>query len=180
MEELVDSPAEREQVRETGRLAVDVATPGVFCRVVRGYDRVDTADSLLGALLFGIPMFVEGGTNEVGAFVATHPPYLLATHLMTIGPVVGLIYVAGIQDVCVYRPFFGIVPRRLVGVLSVSFGTALLMTVGGVSPGPTRGLHSRLSASRSSRWPSVGHSGISCRGANRAPHLTTVKSGRAI
>ena len=127
LEELVDSEAERERVRETMRLAVDVATPGVFGRVIRGYDRADLAESVLGALLFGIPMFVESGTNEVGAFVATNPLYLLVTHAIALAVVVGIIYVAEIQDVRVYEPFFGIIPRRLVGVLGVSFVTALLM-----------------------------------------------------
>lgn len=66
LEGMVDSPEAREQVRETMRMAVDVSTPDLFGRVIRGYGRADIAESLLGALLFAIPMFVEGGTNEVG------------------------------------------------------------------------------------------------------------------
>jgi uncharacterized membrane protein len=127
LEELVDSPEEREKVRKTMRMTVDVNTPDVFGRVICGYDRADLAESVLGALLFGIPMFVEGGTNEVGAFIATHPLYLLGTYALALAVVVGIIYVAEIQDVRVHNPFFGVVPRRLVGVMGVSFGTALLM-----------------------------------------------------
>jgi uncharacterized membrane protein len=127
LEGMVDSPEAREQVRETMRMAVDVGTPDFFGQVIRGYDRADLAESLLGALLFGIPMFVEGGTNEVGAFVATHPLYLLGTHVLALAIVISIIYVADFQDVRVHRPFLGIVPRRLVGVMSVSFLTAVVM-----------------------------------------------------
>jgi uncharacterized membrane protein len=109
------------------RMAVDVGTPDFFGQVIRGYDRADLAESLLGALLFGIPMFVEGGTNEVGAFVATHPLYLLGTHVLALAIVISIIYVADFQDVRVHRPFLGVVPRRLVGVMSVSFLTAVVM-----------------------------------------------------
>jgi uncharacterized membrane protein len=127
LEGMVDSPEAREQVRETMRMAVDVGTPDFFGQVIRGYDRADLAESLLGALLFGIPMFVEGGTNEVGAFVATHPLYLLGTHVLALAIVISIIYVADFQDVRVHRPFLGVVPRRLVGVMSVSFLTAVVM-----------------------------------------------------
>ena len=127
LEEMVDSPEARAQVRETMRMAVDVSTPDVFGRVIRGYDRADIAESVLGSLLFGIPMFVEGGTNEVGAFVATHPLYLLGTLALALAVVIGIVYIADIQDVRVYQPLFGFVPRRLVGVLGVAFVTAVVM-----------------------------------------------------
>jgi uncharacterized membrane protein len=127
LEGMVKSPAAREQVRETMRVALDVDTDGVFGNVIRGYDRGDMAESLLGALVFGIPMFVEGGTNEVGAFVATHPVFFIATHAVALALVIGILYVADIQDVRVHRPFFGLIPRRLVGVMTVPMLTALLM-----------------------------------------------------
>jgi uncharacterized membrane protein len=127
LEALVQTPAAREQVRETMRVAMDVDTGGVFGRVIKGYDRGDLAESLLGALVFGIPMFVESGTNEVGEYVASHPAFLVATHAVALGLVIGILYVADIQDVRVYKPLFGVVPRRLVGVMSVPMLTALFM-----------------------------------------------------
>ncbi|MEF8784557.1 MAG: DUF2391 family protein [Haloarculaceae archaeon] len=130
LEEMVDSQAAREHVRETMRMAVGVGTTGVFGQIIRGYDRADIAESVLGALLFGIPMFVEGGTNEVGAFVATHPIYFVGTHVLALGVVVSIIYVADIQDVRIHRPIFGLVPRRLVGVMSISFLIAVVMMTG--------------------------------------------------
>ncbi|WP_336021868.1 DUF2391 family protein [Halobellus salinisoli] len=131
--ETVDSPKERERVRSARRAAVvAVADAPVFGRVIRGFDRADLAEAFLGCVLFGIPMFVEGGTNEVGQHLATHPISLVGTLVGTVGLVVGILYVADIQDVRVQDPLFGVVPRRLVAVLGVSFLTAaVVMTAWG-------------------------------------------------
>ncbi|SEG21697.1 DUF2391 domain-containing protein [Halobellus limi] len=130
--ETVDSPAERARVRRARRAAViattaaaEAADAPVFGRVIRGFDRSDLAEAFLGSFLFGVPMFVEGGTNEVGAFLARRPLFLFGTVLSAIGLVVGILYVAEIQDVRVHNPILGVVPRRLVGVLGVSFLTAV-------------------------------------------------------
>jgi uncharacterized membrane protein len=126
--ETVDSPAEREQVRAARNAAVVAAQDDdVFGQVIRGYDRSDLAEAFVGSLLFGFPMFVEGGTNEVGAFLAATPTALLGTLVGAVGLVIGLLYVADIQDVRVHRPILGLVPRRLVGTLGVSFATAAVM-----------------------------------------------------
>ena len=126
--EVVDSSEEQERVRAARNAAVLAADDAeVFGRVIEGYDRADLAEAFVGSLLFGIPMFVEGGTNEVGAFLAANPLSLVGTVLGTIGLAIGILYVADIQDVRVYKPILGVVPRRLVGVLGASFVTALVM-----------------------------------------------------
>jgi uncharacterized membrane protein len=127
--ETVDDPDEREQVEETLRVAIEVESsrPGVFGRVVRGFDRGDLAEALLGSVLFGIPMAVEDGALDAGAFVADRPLYLAGTVAFTIAAVYGVIYVADIQDVRVHRPILGVVPRRLVGVLGVATVTAVAL-----------------------------------------------------
>ena len=129
--ETVDSPEERARVRTARRAAVTAAAEApVFGRVIRGFDRSDLAEAFLGSFLFGVPMFVEGGTNEVGEFLARRPLFLTGTLLSGIGLVIGILYVAEIQDVRVQDPFFGVIPRRLVGVLGVSFLTALVVMTG--------------------------------------------------
>ncbi|MFB6091945.1 MAG: DUF2391 family protein [Haloquadratum sp.] len=131
LEETVDSDEEREQVKTARRAALSAAgSSAVFGRVVRGFDRADLAEAFLGSVLFGVPMFVEGGTNEVGTFLAAHPVALVGTLAASVALVVGVLYVADIQDVRVHNPFFGVVPRRLVGVLGVSFLTALVVMTG--------------------------------------------------
>jgi uncharacterized membrane protein len=127
--ETVDSPEEKERVRAARNAAVVAANDDdeVFGQVIKGYDRADLAEAFVGSLLFGIPMFVEGGTNEVGAFLASNPISLVGTLVGAVGLIIGVLYVAEIQDVRVYKPILGIVPRRLIGVLGASFGTALVM-----------------------------------------------------
>jgi uncharacterized membrane protein len=127
LEDTVDDPEERQQVRETMRVARRVSTPNAFGRVIRGFDRHDAAEALVGSVVFGIPMLVEGGTIEIGAFIAAHPASFAVTLLGTIGLVVGLLYVAEIQQVEIHEPLFGVVPRRLAGVVGVSFATAVVM-----------------------------------------------------
>ncbi|WP_135830380.1 DUF2391 domain-containing protein [Halorussus halobius] len=130
LEETVDDPDEREQVRETMRVARRVRTTGAFGRVIRGFDRRDASEALVGSVVFGVPMLVEEGTLEVGAFVAANPVSLVGTVLGTVAIVVGLLYVAEIQRVEIHEPFFGVVPRRLAGVLTISFATAAVLMTG--------------------------------------------------
>jgi len=130
----VDDPDERERVEAAMRTAAAVEPPPMFGRVIRGFDRGDVAETLLGSALFGIPMLVEGGTGEVGAFLATHPASILGTLAFTVAVVVGILYVSEIQDVRVTKRILGIVPYRLVGVLGVSlaFATASMTAWGRV------------------------------------------------
>jgi uncharacterized membrane protein len=122
----VDDPAERERVAAAMRTAAAVEPVGVFGRVVSGFDRGDAAEALLGSALFGIPMLVEGGTSEVGEFLAMHPVSVLGTFAFTVVAVVGILYVSDIQDVRVTHRLLGVVPRRLAGVLGISFAFAVV------------------------------------------------------
>ncbi|WP_415382886.1 DUF2391 family protein [Halosimplex sp. TS25] len=127
LEETVDDHEEREQVRETMRMMRDVQEPAVFGRVVFGFDRSDAAEALLGSLLFGIPMFVEGGTEEVGDFIAVRPHYFVLTNALTVALVIGILYVADFQDVRVHNPILGVLPRKFLGVLTIPLLTALVV-----------------------------------------------------
>lgn len=127
LEDLVESPEAREQVRETMRTAMAVEERSVLGRVVHGFDTSDAAESILGALIFGIPMFVESGTQEIGAFLAANPPLFAFTTALGVVLVVGILYVADIQDVRVKNPLFGLVPRKPLGVVVLAYLTALVM-----------------------------------------------------
>lgn len=128
LEELVQTTEARAQVRETMRVAMKVAqNTGPFGRVVRGFGREDLAEAFLGSLLFGIPMAVEGGTQEVGEFIASRPVFLGGSVLFTVGIVIGILYVADFQDVRIQNPVFGVIPRRLVGVLGIAFLTSFIL-----------------------------------------------------
>jgi uncharacterized membrane protein len=121
------------RVRESIRMARRIDDPDpVFGRVIKGFDRHDAAEALVGSVVFGIPMVIEGGTLEAGEYLAMHPIYFLGTLVAGIGIVVGLLYVAEIQDVRVVDPFFGVIPRRPVGLLTIAALTAFgMMTAWG-------------------------------------------------
>lgn len=128
LERLVDSPEEREQVRAARTEALEaLEAERVFGKVIRGFGRGDAAEALLGSVLLGIPMLMEGGTFEAGAFVAARPLFLAGTALFSVAMVAGILYVAEIQDVRIHEPFLGIVPRRLAGVLVVAVLTAVAL-----------------------------------------------------
>lgn len=136
IEELVDElegieaevadPETRARLEEAMEDLAALQPPG-FGNVIVGFDHRDAAEALLGALLLGIPMFVEGGTLEIGAFVARHPVLLVGTVVATVAMVVSILYVAEFQDVRIHEPLLGFVPRRLVGVVGISLATALVM-----------------------------------------------------
>ena len=132
LEDIVDSDEERKQVREAMRAATDAQDddPAVFGRVIWGFDREDFAEAVLGSLLFGIPMAVEGGTVDAGRHIAQHPIYFAATLVTAVAMAVGILYVADFQDVRVAHRIFGVIPRRLAGVTLTAFGTAVALLTG--------------------------------------------------
>ncbi len=133
LEETVDTNEERKKVRDVMHTAIQATkTERMFGRVIKGFDRGDIAEALLGSIIFGVPMVVEGGTQEVAEFLAIHPIYLAGNVLFSIGTVLGILYIADIQEVKIHKPIFGLIPRRLIGVILTSFTTALiLMTMWG-------------------------------------------------
>lgn len=142
LEDEVMDPEARERLEEAIEAAEEVQAEvevlqtnrrkGTFGRIIRGFDRHDAAEAFLGALLFGIPMGVEGGTNEVGEFMTGHPILFVLSLVATVGLVVSILFVAKFQEVRVKDPVLGFIPRRLLGVLGISFGTSVaLLTIWG-------------------------------------------------
>lgn len=128
LEDHVGDHASRSRVRESIRLARRIdSDDGVFGQVIKGFDRNDAAEALVGSVVFGIPMVIEGGTLEAGAFIATHPLYFVGTLAFGVSLVYGLLFVARVQDVRVIDPFLGFIPRRLAGVLAIAALTAVSM-----------------------------------------------------
>ncbi|GGM63749.1 putative membrane protein [Halarchaeum rubridurum] len=129
LEAHVESEAGREAVAEAMATASELGHRGTFGRVIRGFDRTDAAEAALGSVLFAMPMVVEGGTRDVGVYIASHVGGLAGTLAATVAMVYGILYVADIQDVRVKDPILGFLPRRLAGVVTISLGiTALIFT----------------------------------------------------
>jgi uncharacterized membrane protein len=132
LEDFVDSEAERQQVREAMRtLERTRRRPRLFGRLRDGFDLRDAGEALVGSFIFGIPMVVEGGTLEIGAYIATRPLSIAVTALFGLGFVVGIFRAVEFEKVD-DDLLFGVVPVRLVGILAIAAGTALVvMTVWG-------------------------------------------------
>jgi uncharacterized membrane protein len=138
LEATVDSHEERQRVRDSMRLARRLDIDGSpFDRDIKKYTRDDLAESFVGAVLFSIPLLVEDGVFGIAEYlVATEVAGLPLPYAANVGFVVvltaGLLYWSDIQNVEIYRPLFGVLPRRLVGVLAISFLTsAALLTMWG-------------------------------------------------
>ncbi|WP_254765977.1 DUF2391 family protein [Salinilacihabitans rarus] len=124
LEETVDTPSEQREVRRARRLADRLSTTGVLGRVITEFTRKDKAEAFVGSVVVGIPLLVEDGVLEIGAFLASRPAFLLATLALAGALVVGILYVADFREVRVTDPYFGVVPRRPVWVLGIAFATA--------------------------------------------------------
>jgi uncharacterized membrane protein len=131
LEEAVDSPEEREQVREAMRTARRASRPRPIGRIRDSFGTRDLGEALVGSFVFGMPMIVEGGTNEVGEHIADSVALILATAAFGLLLVLGILWAAEFEKV--ESDFFlGVVPVRLVGILGVAGTTALvLMTMWG-------------------------------------------------
>ncbi|WP_247001015.1 DUF2391 domain-containing protein [Halosolutus gelatinilyticus] len=132
LEELVDHPDEREQVRET--MAVARRIPGLDAvgRGIRKYTARDMAEAFVGTILLALPLLVEDGVfviadHFVGTTRAGIPIYLVGNVAFVVVLTTGLLYWTDIREVNVTNPLFGVVPRRLIGVLAISFLTAAVL-----------------------------------------------------
>ncbi len=132
LEETVDAPEERAEVRKSIRYARRLTNGRVFGRVITEFTRKDKAEAFVGSVIVGLPLLVEDGVLDIGEHLAAHPLYLVVNLAFAVALVLGIVYVAGFQDVRIRDPYFGFIPRRPVWVLSIAFATAaLLMTVWG-------------------------------------------------
>lgn len=125
LEETVSSPEERRAVRRTRRLTERI--PGG--RQIQKYTGRDITESAVGGIAFSLPLLVEDGVFDIAAWFATMsvgpvPVFLALNVLFVIALTTAILFGTDFREVAVTRPFFGIVPRRLVGVLVVSFVVA--------------------------------------------------------
>jgi uncharacterized membrane protein len=129
--EIVDTEAEREQVRQTMRTLRRARQPRVFGQFRSSFGLQDAGEALVGSFVFGIPMIVEGGTLEIAEHLSTRLPVLGMTLLVGVALVLGILHAAGFEEIEEDR-LFGVVPARLLGVLGIASVTSLvLMTAWG-------------------------------------------------
>lgn len=132
LEDAVDSPEERHEVRRVKHLASDLTDDELFGDYIGKYTTRDLAEAFVGAVLFSIPLLVEDGVFDIAEHlvrvrVSGVPIFFAGNIAFIVVLTYGLIYWADIQRVDISRPILGIIPRRLLGVLSISFLTVLVM-----------------------------------------------------
>ncbi|WP_254841318.1 hypothetical protein [Natronomonas marina] len=147
LESSVSSPEERRiasRIRSLGAglYGLERRAVGGVGEHIRSYTTRDVAEAFVGSTLFSLPLVVEGGVLDIGEHFATGfvyglPVYFLGNVAFVTVVTAGLLYYAEFRDVEVTY-LFGVVPRRLTGVLTIAF----LMAAA------TMALWGRLDASR--------------------------------
>lgn len=132
LEGTVDDPHERRKVQQTISLVERMPGSRAFTEHIYKYTSRDMAEALVGSVIFALPFLVEDGVFLIAQWfltvrIASIPVFLLANVLFVLGLTAGLIYYADIREVQVTKPVLGVIPRRYLGVLVVSFGAAFLL-----------------------------------------------------
>jgi uncharacterized membrane protein len=137
LEAAVGNAAERREVQRLRVEAVEAALDRALGDRIRKYTGRDIAEAFVGSIFFSVPFLVEDGVFEVADYfisfrVGLFSVFLVLNAVFVVLMIAALVYWAGPQEVQVYRPIFGVIPRRLVGIAVVSFLTAAaLMTMWG-------------------------------------------------
>ncbi|WP_434521344.1 DUF2391 family protein [Halorubrum sp. AS12] len=132
LSDTVDEGHEREKVRQTISLVERMPGSAAFAERITKYTSRDLAESFVGAVLFALPLLVEGGVFEIAAWFAATTvagvPVLLIGHVGFIFlATAGLLYFADFRQITIRHPILGFIPRRYAGVLFVSLVTSSLM-----------------------------------------------------
>lgn len=126
LEETVTSTEERDEVQRVRRMLERV--PGR--EHIYKYTTRDIAEGFVGGIVFALPLLVEDGVFEIAEWFVAHtigpiPLFLLLNAIAVITLVAGLLYFTDIRSVKV-RLLFGFLPKRLAGILIISFLVATL------------------------------------------------------
>ncbi|WP_432508255.1 DUF2391 domain-containing protein [Halorubrum ezzemoulense] len=132
LRDTVDEGHEREEVRQTISLVERMPGSGALAERITKYTSRDLAESFVGAVLFALPLLVEGGVFEIAAWFAATTvagvPVLLIGHVgFVFVATAGLLYYADFRQIAIHHPILGVIPRRYAGVLLVSLATSAAM-----------------------------------------------------
>jgi len=132
LSDTVDEDHEREKVRQTISLVERMPGTGALAERITKYTSRDLAESFVGAVLFALPLLVEGGVFEIAAWFAATTvagvPVLLIGHVgFVFVATAGLLYYADFRQIAIHHPILGVIPRRYAGVLLVSLATSAAM-----------------------------------------------------
>jgi uncharacterized membrane protein len=133
LEETMSTSEQRAELRQTRRILEQL--PGG--EQISKFTSRDMGEAFVGSIIFALPLLVEDGVFAIAdhfldVLVAGIPVALVANAVFVVGLTAGLIYGVDVREVRITDPILGVLPRRLVGVLLVSFLTsAALMALWG-------------------------------------------------
>lgn len=137
LEETITTSEQRQELRQTKHLLERMPGGGLFNEQIDKYTGRDMGEAFVGSIIFALPLLVEDGVFEIANHLLSVtmggvPVFLLLNILFVITLATKLIYVVDIREVKITNPVLGVIPRRLIGVLSISFlTTAGLMILWG-------------------------------------------------
>ena len=119
--QMVDTE-KREKVRRVRRLVERV--PG--SNQIEKYTTRDMGEAFIGGLVFSLPLLVEDGVFEIAEWFAAYtvgpiPIFFTINIVLIIGITAGLLYAIDFREVQISNPILGFIPRRLIGILAISF-----------------------------------------------------------
>ena len=125
LEATVNSETEQREVERTRQMLERV--PG--SDYIRKYTSRDIGEAFVGGVVFALPLLVEDGVFEIAEWfldvtVGPVPIFLVTNVLFVVGLTAGLLYAIDFRQVTVTNPLFGVIPRRLLGVLLISLVVA--------------------------------------------------------
>jgi len=135
LEETVDSAEEQRELNDV-RVALE-RLPNTVSKQIEKYTTRDVAEGFVGSIIISLPLLVEDGVFDIGEHFIENtvlgiPVWLVGNVTFIVIMTWALLYWADFREVRNAKPFFGILPRRLVGVLFISlFTSSLLMTLWG-------------------------------------------------
>lgn len=113
---------EKKEVQRVRRMLEHV--PGT--NRIEKYTGRDMGEAFIGGLVFSLPLLVEDGVFDIAQWfvefrIGSIPIFLTVNVLFILVVTAGLLYVVDIREVEITRPLFGVIPRRWVGILVISF-----------------------------------------------------------
>lgn len=143
VDDAVDDPEAQEGLDEVR--AILNRLPG--SEYIRKYTGQDMAEAAIGATVFSLPLLVEDGVFVIAEWFLSRSvgpvPVFFTLNAFAVMFLAGfLLYATDIREVKIWRPILGFIPRRFVGVLSISFLVAagMLFMWGRLSEGAPSGL----------------------------------------
>lgn len=93
---------------------------------IHKYTGRDLGEAFIGGLVFSLPLLVEDGVFDIAEWFVnvtlwSIPIFFVLNVAFVVVVAAGLLYAVDIREVTIPDPVLGFIPRRLIGILAISF-----------------------------------------------------------